>query len=98
MHIKSLFGGLGRPAITRLNSFLLRPHQELQSWKCAGFISSSSGGDDEKALIPIPEVRRFILDTMKAVGTPAKQAQELADVLIAADYRGHFSHGLNRLG
>lgn len=35
---------------------------------------------------------------MTAVGTPQAHAAALADVLVAADCRGHFSHGLNRLG
>ncbi|KAK4301637.1 hypothetical protein Pmani_026224 [Petrolisthes manimaculis] len=43
------------------------------------------------------EVHRYMLDCMTAVGTPKPQALALADVLLAADTRGHFSHGLNRL-
>lgn len=34
---------------------------------------------------------------MTAVGTPQNHAAALADVLVAADCRGHYSHGLNRL-
>lgn len=34
---------------------------------------------------------------MVAVNTPREHAAALADALVAADYRGHFSHGLNRL-
>ncbi|XP_064090531.1 uncharacterized oxidoreductase YjmC-like isoform X1 [Macrobrachium nipponense] len=43
------------------------------------------------------EVHRYMVDCMMAVGTPKFHATALADVLIAADKRGHFSHGLNRL-
>lgn len=43
------------------------------------------------------EVHRYMVDCMTAVGTPKFHATALADVLIAADKRGHFSHGLNRL-
>jgi LDH2 family malate/lactate/ureidoglycolate dehydrogenase len=34
---------------------------------------------------------------MLAVGTKPDHAKSLASCLIAGDYRGHFSHGLNRL-
>ena len=39
-----------------------------------------------------------MVECMTAVGTPKDHATALADVLVAADTRGHFSHGLNRLG
>lgn len=38
-----------------------------------------------------------MVDCMTSVGTPKPHAVALADVLVAADTRGHFSHGLNRL-
>lgn len=56
-------------------------------------MASSSG-----KLVSIPEVSAFIKRCMLAVGTPEAGASLLADVLVTADYRGHFSHGLNRLG
>ncbi|XP_076030052.1 putative oxidoreductase YjmC [Oratosquilla oratoria] len=43
------------------------------------------------------EIHRFMVDCMVAVGTPKFHATSLADVLLAADYRGHYSHGMNRL-
>lgn len=43
------------------------------------------------------EVHRFIVDCMTSVATPTLQASALADLLVAADLRGHFTHGLNRL-
>lgn len=43
------------------------------------------------------EVHRFMVESMKAVGTPEANATALAEVLVAADLRGHYSHGLNRL-
>ncbi|XP_042209707.1 uncharacterized oxidoreductase YjmC-like isoform X2 [Homarus americanus] len=45
----------------------------------------------------VDEVHRYMVDCMLAVGTPKPQATALADVLVAADTRGHYSHGLNRL-
>ena len=38
-----------------------------------------------------------MIDCMKEVGTPSDKAAMLAANLSEADYRGHFSHGLNRL-
>lgn len=35
---------------------------------------------------------------MEAVGTETKHAVQLSEVLVAGDYRGHYSHGLNRIG
>lgn len=35
---------------------------------------------------------------MIKAGASKDHAEQLADVLVAADLRGHYSHGLNRLG
>ncbi|KAL3288956.1 hypothetical protein HHI36_003400 [Cryptolaemus montrouzieri] len=51
----------------------------------------------ETPLISIAEVKRFIYDCMSAVGTPEDYANQMAEILSEADYRGHFSHGMNRL-
>lgn len=48
--------------------------------------------------VPVLEAKRFVLQAMVAVGTVRQHAQQLADVLVTADYMGHYSHGLNRLG
>ena len=49
-------------------------------------------------LVAVSEVCSFIKRCLIAVGTPGSHAASLAEVLVLADYRGHFSHGLNRLG
>uniref|UniRef100_A0A3P9LFB9 Uncharacterized oxidoreductase YjmC n=1 Tax=Oryzias latipes TaxID=8090 RepID=A0A3P9LFB9_ORYLA len=43
------------------------------------------------------EVQGFIERCMMAVGTKPHHARSLAEVLVAADSRGHYSHGLNRM-
>ena len=48
--------------------------------------------------VAVNEVRRFIKSTLKVAGGLPDQCEDLADILIAADSRGHYSHGLNRLG
>ena len=49
-------------------------------------------------IVAVEEVHAFIVRCMEAVGTPLDHAAALAKGLIAADSRGHYSHGLNRLG
>lgn len=49
-------------------------------------------------VVPVDELKRFVEEAMTAVGTVQEHAVQMADVLVAADYRGHYSHGLNRLG
>lgn len=51
----------------------------------------------EPNVIPVDEVKRFIVDCFVAVKTPKKHGELMADLLVSADYRGHFSHGMNRL-
>ncbi|XP_063686888.1 LOW QUALITY PROTEIN: uncharacterized oxidoreductase YjmC-like [Bolinopsis microptera] len=48
-------------------------------------------------IVTIREVRRFIIQSLRAAGGRDAQCEDLADVLVAADVRGHYSHGLNRL-
>ena len=53
---------------------------------------------DKQCIVPMEEFRAFVVRCMKAVGVTEDHAQDLAELLVAADYRGHYSHGLNRLG
>lgn len=46
----------------------------------------------------IKDVMRFMTDCLKAVGCNQQPAEDMADLLLAADRFGHASHGLNRLG
>lgn len=59
---------------------------------------SACGKKEAFSLVPMYEARRFMEDCLIAVGTCKQFAGEMADVLIAADSRGHYSHGMNRLG
>jgi LDH2 family malate/lactate/ureidoglycolate dehydrogenase len=53
---------------------------------------------DQEQVVPVTEMHTFVVRCMIAVGTPQHHATALADLLTAADLRGHYSHGLNRLG
>ncbi|XP_034031893.1 uncharacterized oxidoreductase YjmC-like isoform X1 [Thalassophryne amazonica] len=50
-----------------------------------------------RCVISIAEVQSFIERCMTAVGTKPNHAKSLAEVLVAGDHRGHYSHGLNRM-
>lgn len=39
-----------------------------------------------------------MVDCMMKAGAAEDHARQLADVLVEGDIRGHYSHGLNRLG
>ena len=53
---------------------------------------------DEHRCVAIREAESFIERCMRSVGTPDLHCRALSQVLVAGDVRGHFSHGLNRLG
>ncbi|CAH8495641.1 unnamed protein product [Schistosoma rodhaini] len=48
-------------------------------------------------VISTEEVKKFCIQCLQKVGAQLKHATALSDVLVAGDYRGHYSHGLNRL-
>ena len=52
---------------------------------------------NEYRIVAKNEMENFMERCMLAVGTKPAHAKSLASCLIAGDYRGHFSHGLNRL-
>ena len=53
---------------------------------------------DQYKCVAVDDVESFVERCMAAVGTPSEHCRSLAQVLVAGDFRGHFSHGLNRLG
>lgn len=53
--------------------------------------------DSDRKLIAVDEAKRFVYDCFKACKVPEKNAKLMAELLVVADYRGHFSHGMNRL-
>uniref|UniRef100_A0A182KC31 Malate dehydrogenase n=1 Tax=Anopheles christyi TaxID=43041 RepID=A0A182KC31_9DIPT len=59
--------------------------------------SMSTTGAAKKGLVAVEEARRFMVDCLVQANTPLAHAKQQADLLVEADYRGHFSHGMNRL-
>ncbi|XP_065069084.1 uncharacterized oxidoreductase YjmC-like isoform X1 [Rhopilema esculentum] len=53
---------------------------------------------DSYCLVGRSEVHDFVKRCMVATGVEESHAVDLANLLVAADTRGHFSHGINRLG
>jgi len=80
----------------------IRKYQQIFS--CYVSTTSKTNGNtnelninqDEK-IISKDELSSFIVRCMMKVGTRPSHAEALADNLTMADYRGHYSHGLNRL-
>ena len=84
-------------SISLRNCILLKPKiKHILPLTCRNLSIKSE--KDTWQVIPNHEVKRFIIDSMTNVGTKKAHAISLADNLTAADYRGHYSHGLNRLG
>ncbi|VDL87602.1 unnamed protein product [Nippostrongylus brasiliensis] len=63
------------------------------AWK---WISTTAEPGD--LIVPKSEVMRYMTEVMKSVKVNPSHCQQLAEVLMEADIRGHYSHGLNRLG
>ncbi|XP_058806678.1 uncharacterized oxidoreductase YjmC [Phymastichus coffea] len=55
----------------------------------------ATAGDD--CVVAKEEVVRFISDCMQKAGSNGEDARTIAHHLMTADYRGHFSHGMNRM-
>ena len=49
-------------------------------------------------LVSTDAVHSFVKRCMVSAGVDDSHAVDLANLLLAADRRGHFSHGINRLG
>ena len=61
-------------------------------------LSVETGAPSEYHLTEVSEVGDFIKRCLVAAGAAESGAATLSSTLIRADLRGHFSHGLNRLG
>ncbi|XP_070561658.1 uncharacterized oxidoreductase YjmC-like isoform X1 [Ptychodera flava] len=59
--------------------------------------TTMTSNSDSYQLVELNEARAFIERCMVSAGTKPVHAATLADVLVTADDRGHFSHGINRL-
>ena len=53
---------------------------------------------DDQVVISLAQLKQFTVSVMTKAGARPAHAETLADVIIGADRRGHYSHGMNRLG
>lgn len=68
------------------------------TWSKCCYCTVSDMSPTAAFLVPVDKAKEFVQRSMIAVGTKVDHAKALAEVLILADQRGHYSHGLNRLG
>ncbi|XP_053661872.1 uncharacterized oxidoreductase YjmC [Anopheles marshallii] len=78
------------------------PYTSRQDFETSPFITTqhrnmSSSVAAKQGLVAVEEARRFMVDCLVKSKTPLAHAKQQADLLLEADYRGHFSHGMNRL-
>lgn len=64
---------------------------------CIGPARMASVACHDRKIVPKDEVVRFIEECMSKAGTAPEDAHVVAHHLMTADYRGHFSHGMNRM-
>uniref|UniRef100_A0A336KKY3 CSON011745 protein n=1 Tax=Culicoides sonorensis TaxID=179676 RepID=A0A336KKY3_CULSO len=81
------------------NSVEFRPFSaQIRSFhNTSSKMASTQYENDQPNVISVEEARRFMIDCFVKANVPEKHAIAQADLLIAADVRGHFSHGMNRL-
>ncbi|PVD29455.1 hypothetical protein C0Q70_08706 [Pomacea canaliculata] len=53
--------------------------------------------DDSDVIVPREDVHAFCMRCLQKVGAVTEHAEAMAELIVAADYRGFYSHGLNRL-
>nr|CAB3262821.1 uncharacterized protein LOC100183774 [Phallusia mammillata] len=59
--------------------------------------SNMESAKSETLCIPMQSAKAFVKNCITAAGASNNHANDMAELLVTADYRGHFSHGLNRL-
>ena len=72
---------------------LAGPHRQHSLARMASACTEPSA----ERVVRKQEVQRFIADCMRKAGASAADAEAVAHHLMTADYRGHFSHGMNRM-
>lgn len=75
------------------------PHCAFIKLENIRYVTGFGGGDTaDHRIVPVWEARRFAEACVESVGVKESHGKLLAELLVAADTRGHYSHGLNRLG
>ncbi|CAK9833691.1 Malate dehydrogenase [Anthophora retusa] len=74
-------------------SWLLKNSLKFNS----AILRMASSQTTDQMVVPKEDVVRFIAECLTKSGTTPEDGQTVAHHLMTADYRGHFSHGLNRM-
>ncbi|CAJ0606431.1 unnamed protein product [Cylicocyclus nassatus] len=82
---------MSRPSIKLLTCSWVRCR-----WIRAAHIPTSVKPGEK--IVAKKEMLRFMKECLMSVGVVESHARQLAEVAVEADIRGHYSHGLNRLG
>ncbi len=53
--------------------------------------------EDYRTVVAVKELKTFCNTVITTCGAKPQYASQLVDVLLEADIRGHYSHGMNRL-
>ncbi|KYQ52974.1 Malate dehydrogenase [Trachymyrmex zeteki] len=76
---------------------LLTSSSSLRARIVVAGMTSSGCQDYDQKVVPKDEVIRFIEECMCKAGTTIEDGRTVGHHLMTADYRGHFSHGMNRM-
>ncbi|XP_024874808.1 uncharacterized protein LOC112456478 [Temnothorax curvispinosus] len=87
-----------RATLSRLLGLLTSSSPSRARTVTAGTRMTSTGCQDrDQKVVPKDEIIRFIEECMRKAGTTLEDARVVGHHLMTADYRGHFSHGMNRM-
>ncbi|KYN02561.1 PREDICTED: uncharacterized oxidoreductase YjmC [Cyphomyrmex costatus] len=76
---------------------LLTSSSSLRAHTVVARMTSTRCQDYDQKVVPKDEIIRFIEECMCKAGTTKEDGHAVGHHLMTADYRGHFSHGMNRL-
>ncbi|CAL1542127.1 unnamed protein product [Lymnaea stagnalis] len=51
----------------------------------------------EQIIVPLESLRGFAVRCLENVGARPEHAEVMAELIVSADHRGHYSHGINRI-
>ncbi|VDP91052.1 unnamed protein product [Echinostoma caproni] len=74
----------------RRSNFLYAAFRQVSSMSCVT-------PDEYTQVVRKEDMIKFCASCVEKVGVSHEQSRELGEVLVAGDYRGHYSHGINRL-
>lgn len=93
----SLIGLDLRTSCTSLTKLFRSIKHSSIRWNKTNKLFSTYYCNENEKVVAKDEVVRFISDCLVKVGANREDAHTVGHHLMVADYRGHFSHGMNRM-